>query len=754
MGASTTSTEHFTVDAAILQELGERLIGQPHIALAEVIKNAYDADANICRVEFIDDTIVVADDGHGMALADFRSHWLRLGTRHKAAQEVSRKFNRRLTGSKGVGRLAVQFLGFEMELWTTAEAPGSRTVYAKIDWRTVRIGSDISKFNVLVDHNAPRPEYPNESPHGTKIVIRGLKADWDSGTLGLLGRQLWTLRSPFADRRRPGQPPAPDDFDVQLLAEGIDDAEAAFDEVRRALTETVWKAKITGFLRRGRAGNPAEIALEFRDGYPEGAPGRTYRDAVTLPVRTTGADAADDAGKSPDPAFLDEVTFTIFVYKLDQRQASKVPLGELREYLEKFGGVSVYDAGFRLPYYGASHDWLQIELDHASRLSNSELLPSKWNMAERYMLDLPTTRRIFGVVDINTATEERRAIKAGARPGQWLEIQPGRDRLHPNPAHRQLRDLVRYALDLYANRFQARALSGVEIRRFTETPSRKQSRVVELLDRHRTEIPAPVFEQIRREATDAQHAVYQVEREIDARASLLAPLAAAGMTALGFTHELTRETRSLAKTETRLRSLAKKHGLPELDEAAGELGHTLERLRALQSLFQPLMNREDREDRERLLVEPVVRQVMDGMKPILPGIEIEYDVVPDLRFPPAPLASWSAIFQNLAANAWNAMLGSTERRIKVQAGTDGRRQFVRFMDMGVGLGVPLSEATRLFDPFERALEIPADQASIAIGGQGMGLAIVKMICARNDVEIAFVEPEDGFVTAIQLAWKS
>ena len=35
----------FTIDAELLRELGERLVGKPHMALAELIKNGYDADA-------------------------------------------------------------------------------------------------------------------------------------------------------------------------------------------------------------------------------------------------------------------------------------------------------------------------------------------------------------------------------------------------------------------------------------------------------------------------------------------------------------------------------------------------------------------------------------------------------------------------------------------------------------------------------------------------------------------------------------
>ena len=77
------ATEYFTVDAALLQELGERLIGAPHIAVAELVKNAYDADANTCQVIFGDDTLEVIDDGHGMTEADFKKFWLKLGTQHK-----------------------------------------------------------------------------------------------------------------------------------------------------------------------------------------------------------------------------------------------------------------------------------------------------------------------------------------------------------------------------------------------------------------------------------------------------------------------------------------------------------------------------------------------------------------------------------------------------------------------------------------------------------------------------------------------
>ena len=94
------STKYFTVDAALLEELGERLIGRRHIALAELVKNSYDADAYLCSVKIASDEIIVTDNGIGMDIDTFVSYYLRLAAQHKRELEFSPELHRRLTGSK------------------------------------------------------------------------------------------------------------------------------------------------------------------------------------------------------------------------------------------------------------------------------------------------------------------------------------------------------------------------------------------------------------------------------------------------------------------------------------------------------------------------------------------------------------------------------------------------------------------------------------------------------------------------------
>ena len=103
----------------------------------------------------------------------------------------------------------------------------------------------------------------------------------------------------------------------------------------------------------------------------------------------------------------------------------------MRDYLAKFGNVSVYDAGFRLPYYGSGGDktgldWLNIALDQGRRINASDLLPEKLKTQTRYMLDLPAPGRLFGAVEIDTNHEREVGQKAKISEPEWLQIQSSR----------------------------------------------------------------------------------------------------------------------------------------------------------------------------------------------------------------------------------------------------------------------------------------------------------------------------------------
>src|ERR1700694_3640200 len=96
-------TVHFQTEGRLLQELGERLVASPEVALVELVKNSYDADATTCEIRIAEDGefLVVADNGLGMTLEDFEQRWMRIATSAKDEQKASRHFRRRVTGQKG-----------------------------------------------------------------------------------------------------------------------------------------------------------------------------------------------------------------------------------------------------------------------------------------------------------------------------------------------------------------------------------------------------------------------------------------------------------------------------------------------------------------------------------------------------------------------------------------------------------------------------------------------------------------------------
>ena len=116
----------FRPRARLLQLLGDQLIGTPRLAVFELVKNAYDADAEKVTVTLNDiDTpnasIVVEDDGDGMTLEIIRDIWLVPAHDHRDLQRRAlqrTRRNRLPLGEKGVGRFAVHKLGDRIEVIT------------------------------------------------------------------------------------------------------------------------------------------------------------------------------------------------------------------------------------------------------------------------------------------------------------------------------------------------------------------------------------------------------------------------------------------------------------------------------------------------------------------------------------------------------------------------------------------------------------------------------------------------------------
>jgi len=720
----------FTVDAALLSELGERLVGKPYIALGELVKNSYDADANNVTIRFGNDRIEIIDNGHGMDFREFESFWMRVGSQHKQQLRYSRSFQRPMTGSKGIGRLAVQFLAKEISMRTVSNTKLDSEIQVYVNWAKAQKAGDLTEAIAKYKIAKPSVKYPSSSKHGTAIILNGLNQSWDTEAITNLAQEIWPLQPPFRSAR--GGIPQEEAFEVDLDAPNTD-AVDHFKEQMEAVLD-IWDAKLNGRLIPASSSRNCrvELVLEFR------------RSEKKIFYEYDINDCN-----------LNSVEFEIRVFTLKGKQPSGIIVEEARDYFKDFGGIHVYDAGFHMPFYGTvESDWLRIQYDQASRVSKSILLPEEIQVP-RGLQFLPTLSRTFGVVHVDTAKEKEIARKEGEEEkGEYLQIQVTRDRLVENSAYKSLTRVVRTAMDYYAMQEAARQYSEKETQRPTEPAEKKFERVEDVLDRYREHIPRPVYRTLAREIKDAGTASKAEQERIVRQVGLLGALATTGMSALAYEHETKKYHFKLIELVKDVRKI-KVDNLAvqkQLDDIVQRLNTIIDQSRALRAVFSAMLDEENRTMVGRFKARSLIQDVSGQLGILMHGVHpTTYRVDDELLLPQAGYADWSAILQNVLLNAVNAMLDMDEKTIDVSSRADGDRRVILIQDTGVGVDLPTSE--ELFKPFVRKLKLSPERKGLGVGGTGLGLTIVRMIADSIGCNVSFVKPEKGYKTAFQVQWK-
>ena len=720
----------FTVDAELLRELGERLVGKPHIALAELIKNSYDADATQVTIKFLpdEDYIEVSDDGHGMDFSTFKNSWMRIGTTHKRARQ-SKNLRRQMTGSKGVGRLAVQFLANRMTIRTVPEGSGE-WLEAEVSWEEAVRAGELTKVTVGYTRNQSNTPFP----HGTSIILSELKDTWEIDSVRKLASEVWWLQPPFGSALSYQDDPK-DRFRVHFQSTQQDHAEI-FEKQIGAI-KSIWIARLVGKNVDGEV----TLSLQFPGEQP-----MTHEYSI--------ADFSHNEGKFNEAENLNNAHFEIRIYDLSGRQKFGIKVGEAREYFATHGGVHVYDGNFRLPYYGLpTSDWLKLEYDHSHRKTVSQFFSRKIQV-HRALNDLPTLGRVLGVVNVNTSKELN------------LKTMITRDRLIETPAYEDLVSMVRYAIDWYANETARRKIEARKRVASSEPTSAKFERVEQVLEQYEPEIPQNIYQEIYEKVQEATITAKTNQELVLEQIGLLAPLATAGISALSYQHELKKQFTYIEDAIDRIKVFQRLVSSPpdssnkerdlefqqNLNSLSADLSSWLERAKVTNSLFDYIADAENTKLRQRFRAMPVIKDIAAQTTFLARGIEIDYSQLDDqLYLPKASFAEWGAIFQNVFTNAFNAVLDSPRRLLHISSRSHEKSREILIQD--TGQGIDLQKADKLFEPFERASKISAERQALGYGGTGLGLTIVRLLADNIGCRVQFVAPQDGFSTAFSIRWR-
>lgn len=325
--------------ARLISLIGEELISDEPVAVVELVKNAYDADATEVTIRFESDgfgdptRLIVEDNGHGMGLNVVLGSWFEPGTIEKKKNERSPQ-GRLYQGAKGVGRFAAARLGTELILETKSIVE-KQVVTVLLEWGNFDDNSYLDEVEITYEKQDYAPD-----ASGTKLTIEGLKKrkTWTEDDYKSLHYRLSRLVSPFDEVS---------DFKINL---DIPQHPELTGEVEIHAIASQPRYKLTGKL--------SDEAILYGVFEYEG---RTKEKYENYPL-----------GEKKEKVGCGAFEFEIRVWDRDRDGLSAymlkydMNLTAVRKTLDNYCGVSIYRDGFRVhPYGETGDDWLT--LDNRSR---------------------------------------------------------------------------------------------------------------------------------------------------------------------------------------------------------------------------------------------------------------------------------------------------------------------------------------------------------------------------------------------------
>ncbi len=364
----------FKISSGLKDIIGKELITNDRIAIFELVKNSYDANAKKVKIVFQDikETgekshlkILIIDDGDGMSDTDLKEKWLFVGFSDKKylEQEIKKDYRHKIrnkrffAGAKGVGRFSCDRLGSELKIYTKKEDE-PKIHHLEVDWtkfeedqkkefQTIKVKySTLDKVNI--------EDYPiKDFKKGTVLEISSLNDKWDKDKLLELKKYLQRLINPS---KEDGE----QEFKINLEAKEYqkEDEKVKKDEEHNRVNGPV---KNIVFEKLGI--KTTQIKSSISDG----------KIKTELIDKGKFIFSLEEKNEYPE---LDNITVNLFYLN----QAAKTSFSRLMGVEPKnYGSIFLYKNMFRIhPYGDEGDDWLELEKrkgqGYARYLANRELM--------------------------------------------------------------------------------------------------------------------------------------------------------------------------------------------------------------------------------------------------------------------------------------------------------------------------------------------------------------------------------------------
>lgn len=714
--------------ARLLTMLGEQLIKNERIALIELIKNSYDADADWVKITFRnfgdnfkilpDSKICIEDNGLGMNQELIENHWLNPATpekkRRKKTQDTTAK-GRVIQGEKGIGRFAILKLGRKIDIFTrTKEDKQEHCIsYDFSRYDDDFLSEDSIEKDLYIDDL--RVSLTNRSPerivssdillgtrkkkrlnHGTIIEISNLKGSWTGKKVEAVYRDLTKMESIFSKISKISKKEN-SDFEVSIYKD---------DEYQNFQENYIEKLDV---LLNERAVIKVENGYFDADKMEYSFTLNGVKKCLSLkdPLIPKTKNIRDKYGNSwsvlkQRSLECGSFNFGFYIFDFSNNAPAKFKLDRADKEILKAHRIYLYRDNIRVyPYGEPDDDWLQIDVYRGTIsaghfLSNDQVVGFV-NISQKNNHNLKDKTNREGLIDEGNATEDFITVLQAFL--MFIRQKP----------------YARYRKDIENKKSQNIFISGQVQKEFDELKSAVGDNKVAL----------SILSKAENE--------YKAERlYLTKRATTTEELAGVGLSVETASHDimgvmgkvfinLDGLIRDLMSADT----IDKEELLKELQTIRGGMSFIESQLKDIQLLFKSSKQR-----RKSIRVKEIVEKVERIYRRLLKKEAVQFAI----RSVGSPLVAKTTdavllqLLLNLFDNAvyWLQQTAQSEKKIEILL--DGNKGQMIFSDNGPGINK--EDTPYIFEPFYSG---KGDE------GRGLGLYIAKQLLERNDYSIELGE---------------
>jgi signal transduction histidine kinase len=801
----------FKVSARAGKLLGRENFSNPEGAIIELVKNSYDADANNCFV-FFDvpfetkkdkngkeyqvpikekSVLYIIDNGEGMTQKVINEHWMQIGTGNKEKDFISED-KRTKTGAKGIGRFALDRLGFETEMWTLPKKTlKNQGTYWKMDWNQFddsdkvisQIEADIEpisldlseKIKSIIKGN-PRLEKQIKNisfNKGTILKINNLKDIWDDDSINEVFKNLEALIPPkelkipfevyfhhFQNADEYGEVSTAffNDYDYKLTANyNAEKLKVDFEITRNEFDIKLIKEKYAFIFKNKK--KPYDLkTLE----------NKTFKDSKLI-----GEILKWKFSDSEKKQLINIGSFDLTFYYLKQSNSSKsdypyplntISSSERKSVLSKFGGVKIYRDSFRVrPYGDPTNDWLKLGARRATSPAGVGQRIGDWRVGSESTAGIITISRKKNPLLIDKS--DRGSLQENDSFDLFKKIIIGvihqfefdRTKIF-NPFYKHFKREKEAEKEAEIQR-RAEKLASEIIEKRKEVDEKvygKKKGTVDLFQKEQEKEEKKTYEQAFKDtfkAIDEEKEQRENEEIVQVRA-----LASLGLIVSSFAHEL-KQIRNNSSEIVSLEAIYKNLIAEELKKGI-EYKDGIDIINLLKENNEKIKHwvnysltsiQKDKRNRGALNFSNYFKSLEKNWRKVFKSKDIKLELVDNLKDKNYSFRAFemdiSTIFSNLINNSidsFESLKKIQDREIKIESSIKNETLEFIYSDNGAGIPKVFTTKEDIFLAFTTSKK---NRKGDEIG-TGLGMYLVKSVIDDNKGDIDILETQKGFKVKI------